>query len=186
MAAILGMDDAQVLTICEQAAEDEVVNAVNFNSPGQVVVAGNAGAVERVVEQAKQSGAKRAIILPVSVPSHCSLMLPAAERLAERLADIDIAAPLIPVYNNVDVQAETEPDAIRDALRRQLFSPVRWVEIICGFARQPITQIVECGPGKVLVGLNKRIARQMNAQATLDPDSLIRALVAIEEETNHI
>jgi [acyl-carrier-protein] S-malonyltransferase len=186
MAAILGLDDAQVLMACEQSAEGEVVNAANFNSPGQVVIAGNTGAVERAVEQAKQSGAKRAVILPVSVPSHCSLMLPAAEHLAERLADIDIAVPSIPVYNNVDVQAEIEADAIRDALKRQLFSPVRWVEIICGFARQPITQVVECGPGKVLVGLNKRIARQMSAQATLDPDSLAKALATTEEGHNHV
>lgn len=179
MAAILGLDDAQVISVCERAAEGEVVSAANFNSPGQVVVAGNTGAVERAVELARQAGAKRAIVLPVSVPSHCSLMLPAAERLAERLADIEIAAPLIRVYNNVDVQAETEPNAIRDALKRQLFSPVRWVEIIRCFAQQPIVHVVECGPGNVLVGLNKRIERQMSAHATLDQDSLVRALAAI-------
>ncbi len=180
MAAILGLEDEKVIVVCESAAQGEVVTAVNFNSPGQVVVAGNAAAVDRAVELAKETGAKRAIVLPVSVPSHCSLMQPAAERLAERLTDVAITAPQIPVLNNVDVSAETEPDAIRAALKRQLFSPVRWVETINAIAAQNIGQVVECGPGKVLSGLNKRINRQMTAHATLDAGAMAKALQAIE------
>lgn len=181
MAAILGLDDDQVIAVCDQAAQGEVVTAVNFNSPGQVVVAGNAAAVERAVEQAKAAGAKRALLLPVSVPSHCSLMAPAAEQLAERLAAITIQSPTIPVINNADVKAESEPEAIRDALTRQLFSPVRWVETINALAARGVDQVVECGPGKVLAGLNKRINRDMAAFTTVDGDSLKQALQAIEE-----
>lgn len=181
MAAILGLDDDQVIAVCDQAAQGEVVTAVNFNSPGQVVVAGNAAAVERAVEQAKAAGAKRALLLPVSVPSHCSLMAPAAEQLAERLAAIPIHSPTIPVINNVDVKAESEPEAIRDALTRQLFSPVRWVATINALADRGVQQVVECGPGKVLAGLNKRINRDMAAFTTVDGDSLKQALQAIEE-----
>ena len=164
MAAILGLGDDKVIEICDQAAGSEIVAAVNFNSPGQVVIAGNASAVERAINMAKEAGAKRAVILPVSVPSHCSLMSPAADRLAERLGDINIKAPLIPVYNNVDVRGESDPDLIRDALKRQLFSPVRWVDTINAFAQQDIEHVVECGPGKVLAGLNKRINKQMHTQ----------------------
>ena len=182
MAAILGLDDDKVIDVCNQAAESEVVAAVNFNSPGQVVVAGNAGAVQRAVSLAKEAGAKRAVVLPVSVPSHCSLMKPAADRLAERLADTTITMPSIPVYNNVDVKAESDPDLIRDALKRQLFCPVRWVDTINTFAQQDVTHIVECGPGKVLVGLNKRINKQMNAYSTLDVESLEQALKAVQGE----
>jgi [acyl-carrier-protein] S-malonyltransferase len=180
MAAILGLDDEQVIAVCDQAAQGEVVTAVNFNSPGQVVVAGNAAAVERAVEQAKAAGAKRALLLPVSVPSHCSLMAPAAEQLADRLAGITIHSPDIPVINNVDVSAESEPEAIRDALTRQLFSPVRWVETINALADRGVQQVVECGPGKVLAGLNKRINRDMVAHTTVDVDSLMQALQAIK------
>lgn len=178
MAAILGLDDATMITVCEQAAEGEVVSAVNFNSPGQVVVAGHKSAVERAVEQAKAAGAKRALLLPVSVPSHCSLMLPAAERLAERMADIEFKTPQIPVYNNVDVVAESDVDAIRAALKRQLFSPVRWVETVQALSGQGVDTVVECGPGKVLAGLNKRINKAMVTQVTLDADSLAKALAA--------
>ena len=180
MAAILGLDDEQVIAVCDQAAQGEVVTAVNFNSPGQVVVAGNAAAVERAVEQAKAAGAKRALLLPVSVPSHCSLMAPAAEQLADRLAGITIHSPDIPVINNVDVSAESEPEAIRDALTRQLFSPVRWVETINALADRGVQQVVECGPGKVLAGLNKRINRDMVAHTPVDVDSLMQALQAIK------
>ena len=179
MAAILGLDDTKVIEVCEQAAEDEVASAVNFNSPGQVVVAGNSAAVERAVALAKEAGAKRAVMLPVSVPSHCSLMMPAAERLAQRLSSVSINTPSLPVINNVDVKAETAPDAIRDALVRQLYSPVRWVETIQGFAKQGLQQIVECGPGKVLTGLNKRIDRELDSLAVLDPASLDQALEAL-------
>ena len=182
MAAILGLDDNAVISVCEQAAESEVVTAVNFNSPGQVVIAGNTAAVDRAVDLAKEAGAKRALVLPVSVPSHCSLMNPAAEKLKERLAGININSPTIPVYNNVDVQAESDPDAIRDALKRQLFSPVRWVDTINAFAKQNVQRIVECGPGKVLVGLNKRINKQMTALPTLDVDSFKKAIESVQTE----
>jgi len=180
MAAILGLDDAQVIAVCESVAGDEVVTAVNFNSPGQVVIAGHAAAVERAVEGAKEAGAKRALMLPVSVPSHCSLMMPAAEQLAVRLAEITITAPSIPVLNNVDVKAESDPTAIRDALKRQLFCPVRWVDTINAIGDQDILQLVECGPGKVLAGLNKRINKQMTAYATSDVSSFDKALQAIQ------
>ena len=176
MAAILGLDDEQVVNVCEQAAENEVVSAVNFNSPGQVVIAGNATAVERAVVLAKEAGAKRALILPVSVPSHCSLMIPAAEQLEERLVTININAPSVPVYNNVDVQAESDPDSIRDALKRQLFSPVRWVEIINALAKQNVQHIVECGPGKVLSGLLRRIDKNMPGGFIDSVESLEKAL----------
>lgn len=182
MAAILGLDDDKVIDVCEKAAEGEVVTAVNFNSPGQVVVAGNTAAVERAVTLAKEAGAKRALILPVSVPSHCSLMNPAADQLEERLAGINICAPAVPVYNNVDVESESEPDAIRDALKRQLFSPVRWVDTINTFTQQDIKHIVECGPGKVLAGLNKRINKQMTAHTTLDVDNFKKAAESVQTE----
>ena len=182
MAAILGLDDGAVIDVCGKAAKGEVVTAVNFNSPGQVVIAGNKSAVDRAVEQAKEAGAKRAVILPVSVPSHCNLMVPAAERLAERLANIEINTPAIPVYNNVDVKAESDPDTIRNALKRQLFSPVRWVGIINAFTQKNIDHVVECGPGKVLAGLNKRINRQMGAHSTVDADSILKAIQAVQGE----
>ncbi len=176
MAAVLGLDDDAVRQACSDAAESEVLEAVNYNSPGQVVVAGNKTAVERVVDLAKQRGAKRALVLPVSVPSHCALMRPAAEKLAGVLNDLAIQAPAIPVINNVDVASPTEPDAIRDALVRQLYSPVRWGETIQKMAGDGVDRLVECGPGKVLVGLNKRIERKMAAQAVFDPDSLSAVL----------
>lgn len=182
MAAILGLEDAQVIAVCDSAAGNEVVTAVNFNSPGQVVIAGHAAAVERAVELAKEAGAKRALLLPVSVPSHCSLMAPAAEQLAARLADITFTAPAIPVLNNVDVKAESDPAAIRDALRRQLFCPVRWVETINAIASQGVLQLVECGPGKVLAGLNKRINREMTAYTTSDVAGFETAVQAIQGE----
>ncbi len=184
MAAILGLDDDKVGEICAEAAKsvvDEVVTAVNYNSPGQVVIAGNTAAVNRAVELAKEAGAKRALLLPVSVPSHCRLMMPAAERLAKRLADIVILSPVIPVFNNVDVQAENSADAIRDALKRQLFSPVRWVDTVLAFAAQGIQQVVECGPGKVLAGLNKRINREITGLTTSDSASLDKTVQAVGE-----
>lgn len=176
MAAVLGLEDDTVRSICTDAAGGEVVEAVNFNSPGQVVVAGHKAAVERVVEQAKAKGAKRALLLPVSVPSHCALMQPAAQQLAEILKDVAIQAPVIPVINNADVATPTDPDAIRDALVRQLYSPVRWVETIQKMAADGVDCLIECGPGKVLVGLNKRIERNMAAQAIFDSESLATAL----------
>ncbi|WP_455217742.1 ACP S-malonyltransferase [Kaarinaea lacus] len=182
MAAILGLDDGTVIDVCGQAAKGEVVTAVNFNSPGQVVIAGNAAAVERAVKLATEAGAKRAVTLPVSVPSHCNLMVPAADRLAQKLADIEITSPVIPVYNNVDVRAETQPDAIRNALKRQLFSPVRWVGIINAFTQQNVKHVVECGPGKVLAGLNKRINKQMGTHTTTDAESIQNAIQAVQGE----
>jgi [acyl-carrier-protein] S-malonyltransferase len=176
MAAVLGLEDDAVRQACRDAAAGDVLEAVNFNSPGQVVVAGNKAAVERVVDLAKERGAKRALVLPVSVPSHCALMQPAADRLATILKDVQIQAPTIPVINNVDVASPSDPDAIRDALVRQLYSPVRWVETIQKMAGEGVENLIECGPGKVLVGLNKRIERNMTAQAVFDPDSLIVAL----------
>lgn len=181
MAAILGLEDQQVIDVCAQAAQGEVASAVNFNSPGQVVVAGTAAAVERAVQLAKATGAKRAVLLPVSAPSHCSLMLPAAERLAERLASVRIGAPHIPVVNNVDVKIETDPAAISEALRRQLFLPVRWVETVQAIAAQGVRHLVECGPGKVLSGLNKRIVREVECHATQDSASLQQALAALTQ-----
>ncbi len=176
MAAILGLEDAQVIDVCAQAAQGDVVSAVNFNSPGQVVVAGSAAAVQRAVDLAKGAGAKRAVLLPVSVPSHCSLMQPAADRLGERLAAIDVKAPQIPVLNNVDVAPASDPAAIRDALVRQLYSPVRWVETIRRMRADGVDKLVECGPGKVLVGLNKRIEKDMATIAITDAASLAQAL----------
>lgn len=179
MAAILGLQDDQVMAACAEAAQGEVVSAVNFNSPGQVVIAGQAAAVERAVEVAKAMGAKRAVLLPVSVPSHCELMRPAAERLAERLKGIAVEAPAIPVINNVDVVAAADPAAIRAALARQLYSPVRWVETIQQMASEGVDSLIECGPGKVLVGLNKRIAKEMKAYALYDTAGLDEAMAAI-------
>ncbi|MEN8170982.1 MAG: ACP S-malonyltransferase [Pseudomonadota bacterium] len=179
MAAILGLDDASVIGVCESAAQGDVLSAVNFNAPGQVVVAGSTAAVERVVDAAKEAGAKRALPLSVSVPSHCALMKPAAEQLAERLAEISISAPTIRVINNADVATASDADAIRDALVRQLYSPVRWVESVQKMAEDGVDTLVECGPGKVLVGLNKRIDKSMNAMAVLDSASLEKALTEL-------
>ncbi len=179
MAAILGLDDESVMTLCVSAAQGQVVSAVNFNSPGQVVVAGNAEAVNRVVILAKEAGAKRALILPVSVPSHCSLMQPAADRLAEILETVEIRMPLIPVLHNVNVAVATDVAEIRECLVRQLHSPVRWVETVQQFASEGITQIVECGPGKVLTGLNKRINRQVSTLPVFDAATLEAAAAAV-------
>lgn len=180
MAAILGLDDADIIEACGQAAQGEVVAAVNFNSPGQVVIAGDAAAVARAMELAKQAGAKRAMTLPVSVPSHCSLMRPAAAHLAAYLETLDIKTPEIPVVNNVDVNRVGEPASIRDALVRQLVSPVRWVETIRALASHGVNTVIECGPGKVLAGLNKRIHQEMTAVAVFDPASLDEALALTE------
>lgn len=177
MAAILGLDDAQVVSACAQAAQGEVVSAVNFNSPGQVVIAGQTAAVNRAIEACKTAGAKRAVLLPVSVPSHCALMQPAAEKLAQQLQGMTVRAPNIPVLNNVDVATATDPAAIRAALVRQLHSPVRWVETIQKMSADGVNTLVECGPGKVLVGLNKRIVKDMATHALVDVAALDAALV---------
>lgn len=177
MAAILGLDDDQVGLICREAAQEQVVEAVNFNAPGQVVIAGCTAAVDRAVSLAKAAGAKRAVELPVSVPSHCALMRPAAVRLAERLAAVEIEAPVLPVLHNVDISRAAHPDAIRARLVEQLHRPVRWVETIRRMAADGVAWVVECGPGKVLTGLNRRIDRRMDAAAVFDLASLDKALL---------
>lgn len=157
MAAVLGLDDAEIVLACAEAAAGDVVSAVNFNAPGQVVIAGSKAAVDRAIAACKARGAKRAMPLPVSVPSHCALMHPAADKLAEALVGISVNVPLVPVIHNADVASYTDPAAIRDALVRQLYSPVRWTETIRLLAAQGVLHQAECGPGKVLAGLNKRI-----------------------------
>jgi [acyl-carrier-protein] S-malonyltransferase len=176
MAAILGLEDATVATVCAGAAGDEIVSPVNFNSPGQVVIAGHAGAVERAVVAAKDAGAKRAVTLPVSVPSHCALMEPAAEQFAARLAASTVSPPAVPVIQNVDAQAHSDPAAIRENLRRQLYNPVQWVRSVQAMRTQGITRIIEAGPGKVLAGLIRRIDKGIDCHAVLDPASLDAAL----------
>jgi [acyl-carrier-protein] S-malonyltransferase len=180
MAAILGLEDDAVRKLCEQAGQGEVLEAVNFNSPGQVVIAGASAAVNRAVEQSRAAGAKRAILLPVSVPSHCRLMHPAAQQMAGRLQQTEIHRPQIPVIHNTHVQAESDPQAIRNALVRQIESPVRWVETIRKMAADGVTRIVECGPGKVLTGLNKRIVKTVETLPVFDPVTLREALNAVE------
>jgi len=176
MAAILGLDDDAVRAVCSEAAAGEVVEAVNLNSPGQVVIAGNKAAVERAMALAKERGAKRALPLPVSVPSHSSLMRPAAEKLLAHLQNVTIATPTIPVLHNTDVQSHTEPAAIRAALAKQLHTPVRWVETVRTLKAAGIERVIECGPGKVLAGLNKRIDDSLPAVALVDEASLAAAL----------
>lgn len=170
MAAILGLDCEAVIKVCEETAQisGRVVSAVNFNSPGQVVIAGHSDAVEQAIDLAKKTGAKKAVKLAVSVPSHCSLMDGAAQRLAKKLETIDIERPVIPVINNVHVTIENETVSIRNSLVKQLSHPVRWVETINKMVAEGTDKIVECGPGKVLTGLNKRINRQMPAYPMFD------------------
>lgn len=180
MAAILGLEDDQVREICAQAAENDMVEAVNFNSPGQVVIAGAKAAVDRACDLAKAAGAKRALPLPVSVPSHCALMQPAAERLSERLARIDIEMPGIPVLHNVNVAQAADPQNLRQLLAEQLYRPVRWVETIQAMAGIQVEMIIEAGPGKVLTGLTKRIDRKLNGLAIYDIDGLKKALEALQ------
>jgi len=172
MAAILGLEDDQVKAICAEAAQGKVVEAVNFNSPGQVVIAGNTAAVERAMAAAKEAGAKRALPLPVSVPSHCSLMKPAAEKLAEALKDITIKQPQIRVIHNADVASYDDADKIKDALVRQLYSPVRWTETVNALVSEGITESAECGPGKVLAGLAKRINKEAACSALTNADQV--------------
>jgi len=172
MAALLGLEDDQVRRVCADASDGEVVEAVNFNSPGQVVIAGQATAVERAMLLAKEAGAKRAVPLPVSVPSHCSLMRPAAEQLAARLASVEIKSPEVPVVHNVSVETATRPEQIRELLAAQLFSPVRWVETIGAMKKTGAEVILEAGPGKVLAGLVKRIDKSLTGVAVLDLKSI--------------
>ncbi|CAI0835193.1 MULTISPECIES: ACP S-malonyltransferase [Serratia] len=176
MYAIIGLDNAAIAKACEESAQGQVVSPVNFNSPGQVVIAGNKEAVERAGAACKAAGAKRALPLPVSVPSHCALMKPAADKLAVALQDVAFSAPQVPVVNNVDVRTETDPEAIRSALVRQLYSPVRWTESVEFIAAQGVTSLLEVGPGKVLTGLTKRIVDTLTAAAVNDAASLSAAL----------
>jgi [acyl-carrier-protein] S-malonyltransferase len=176
MAAILGLEDEQVRMACASAADGDVVEAVNLNAPGQVVIAGSAAAVERAIAACKAAGAKRAMALPVSVPSHCALMKPAAEQLAQVLAGMTLHAAEIPVINNVDVAMETDSSQIRDALVRQLYSPVRWVETVQRLSAEGVTRACECGPGKVLSGLVKRIDKDMSVAALENAEAFNQAL----------
>ncbi|WP_273431935.1 ACP S-malonyltransferase [Chitinibacter tainanensis] len=178
MAAILNLADADIIAACAESAQGEVVQAVNFNSPGQVVIAGHKAAVERACEACKARGAKRALLLPVSVPSHCDLMRPAAAKLAAKLATIELHAPVIPVLHNADVASYSNPEQIRDALVRQLYQPVRWVETVQKMVADGVDLVAECGPGKVLVGLNKRIAPELNSVALVDGAALDALLSA--------
>ena len=172
MAAILGMTDQEVVDACKEAQENEVVEAVNFNSPGQVVIAGNVLAVERAIDIAKSNGAKRAILLPVSVPSHCSLMQKASEELRAYLDTIPIYKPSINVIHNVDVMTHDDANSIKDALSKQLCHPVRWVETIQKIASHQISDIAECGPGKVLTGLAKRISAELKGAALVSENAI--------------
>ncbi len=179
MAAILGLEDDQVGMVCEEAAAGQVAQAVNFNSPGQVVVAGDRAAIERAVKLASDAGAKRALMLPVSVPSHCELMRPAAEQLESVLGELTIQMPSIEVIHNVDVSVSITPDDIRQKLVQQLYQPVRWVETIQAMVSQGVSNVAEVGPGKVLTGLNKRIDRKINSLPVGDPAGLEKALEAV-------
>lgn len=176
MYAIIGLDDASIAKACEEAAQGEVVSPVNFNSPGQVVIAGNKDAVERAGAACKAAGAKRALPLPVSVPSHCALMKPAADKLAIALENITFNAPVVPVVNNVDVKCETSAEAIRSALVRQLYSPVQWTKSVEFMAAQGVAQLLEVGPAKVLTGLTKRIVDTLTASAINEPVAMSAAL----------
>lgn len=172
MAAILGLDDETVKAVCSEAAEGDVVEAVNFNCPGQVVIAGEKNAVERAMELAKAKGAKRALPLPVSVPSHCALMKPAADKLVQYLVSVNINTPKINVLHNADVASYQDADAIKDALARQLYSPVRWVETVQAVYQQGVLNSAECGPGKVLSGLTKRIVSELPCTAFTSSEAI--------------
>jgi [acyl-carrier-protein] S-malonyltransferase len=181
MAAVLGLDAAAVIAACAEVAAGEVVQAVNFNEPKQTVIAGHKAAVERAAEAVKARGAKRALMLPVSAPFHCSLMQPAAQKLKQRLLSVDFSVPQIPVINNVDVAQLTDPVAIMDALVRQAAAPVRWVEIMLAMQAAGVTQVFECGPGKVLSGLVKRCAEGLTGSAMADLAGVDAALAASRE-----
>lgn len=176
MAAILGLADEDIVSICEQSAQGEVVSAVNFNSPGQVVIAGQASAVDRAIDACKEAGAKRALPLAVSVPSHCELMRPAAEKLSAELAQITIKQPSIPVIQNVSAAVAGNPEDISQALVEQLYRPVLWVDCVNNMMEQGVERMIECGPGKVLSGLNKRISRALQVASIGDLAGLDKSL----------
>lgn len=177
MAAVLGLEDAQVVAVCEKA--EGIVEAVNFNSPGQVVIAGNKPAVEAAMALATEAGASRVVPLPVSVPSHCSLMKPAADQLAESLTSMDISMPSVPVLHNVNFKQAQSVDEIKELLVQQLYRPVQWVETVNSMKAQGVESLYELGPGKVLMGLNRRIDRKMGMQAVFDNSSLEKALAKL-------
>lgn len=189
MAAILGLEDHEVVKICSEASgsenletgevNTEIVSAANFNSPGQVVIAGTAAAVEKAINAAKEAGAKRAVLLPVSVPSHCALMKSAAETLGEHLQGIPMKRPNVTLIHNVDVLAHSAPDVIRNALKEQMYRPVRWVDTIKFMHDQGVTRYVECGPGKVLSGLNKRIIKDANHFTMFDTESINKVMESL-------
>lgn len=179
MAAIIGLDDAQIIAACESSAQGEVVAPVNFNSPGQVVIAGSAAAVDRAMAACKAAGAKRALLLPVSAPFHTALMKPAAEQLAPQIQAADFRSPRIPVIHNVSADNEADPEQIKNLMVEQIYHPVRWVECVQGLSGRGADTILECGPGKVLSGLNKRIDKGLAALAVETPDELQAALEAI-------
>jgi len=172
MAAVLGLDDDVLAAVCAQASAVGIVSCANFNSPGQIVIAGERAAVERACELAGEAGARRAVPLAVSVPSHCALMAPAAEGMQAALAATDVRAPRIPVLHNVDTQARSEPNAIRAALVEQLYRPVRWADTIRKMADDGVERMAECGPGRVLAGLNRRISRDLETVALVSPETV--------------
>ncbi len=176
MAAILGLDDDTVRAVCAEASATGVVEAVNFNAPAQVVIAGTKAGIEKACEIAKEKGAKRALPLPVSAPFHSSLLKPASDKLREYLAGVDVKAPKISVVNNIDVAVVSDPAAIKDALVRQAAGPVRWVECVQHIAREGVTHVIECGPGKVLASLTKRIDGNLVGASVFDPASIDEAL----------
>lgn len=180
MAAILGLSNEDVAAVCAEAAQGEVVEAVNFNAPAQVVIAGHKDAIERACAAAKARGAKRALVLPVSAPFHSSLLQPASARLRDYLASVSLSAPSIPIINNVDVAIVQEENAFKDALVRQAASPVRWVETVQKMANEEVTVLIECGPGKVLSGLAKRIDSSLTADAIVDTASLEKVLELLQ------
>jgi [acyl-carrier-protein] S-malonyltransferase len=180
MAAIMGGDDDAVAAACFEAAQEQVVEPVNFNAPGQIVIAGHKDAVERAIALAKQKGAKRGVLLPVSAPFHSSLLKPAADKLAAKLAQVAFAAPAIPVIHNVDVAEHAAPDEIRAALAQQAASPVRWTATVRRMAELGVTHVVECGPGRVLAGMNRRIVEGIEAFALIDSDAINETLAALK------
>jgi len=185
MAAILGLENEKLVEVCAEVSQDQVVEAVNFNAPGQIVIAGDSAAVTRAIDAAKEAGAKRAVILPLSVPSHSSLMQPAAEQLKTYLESIQLGSTKNPVIHNVDVQAHNDTESIKDALYRQLFNPVRWVETIEYMLAQQVEAFIELGPGKVLTGLCKRIERKVPCYGIHDVKSLDQALEKINATSEH-
>lgn len=184
MAAILGLDDAIVATVCQEVSESNVSESLepaNFNSPGQIVIAGHKNAVLKGIDLAKEKGAKRAVLLPMSIPSHCRLMKPAAERMRQQLDTTPLQQPGIPILHNVDVQSHLETDSIKDILARQLFSPVRWVDTIHQLATDGVTHIVECGPGNILTGLDKRIERGLQHLSLSNSEAIKTTLQTLSE-----